>query len=79
MAYIDGFVAAVPTNNKEAYIAHVNEAAVFLKKYGADRLVECWGDDIQEGSHLFSAGSALHRRGKRSPVLGDVAIEKSMG
>jgi uncharacterized protein YbaA (DUF1428 family) len=50
MKYIDGFVAAVPTKNKEAYIRHVKEAAFYFKKYGAMRLVECWGDDVKEGN-----------------------------
>ena len=49
MNYIDGFVAAVPTRNKEAYIKHVEEAAQFFKKYGALKVVECWGDDVKEG------------------------------
>lgn len=49
MNYIDGFIAAVPTNNKEAYIEHVKQAAHFFKKYGALKLVECWGDDVKEG------------------------------
>ena len=49
MEYIDGFVAAVPTKSKEAYIHHVKQAAKFFKKYGARKLVECWGDDIKEG------------------------------
>ena len=49
MEYIDGFIAAVPTKNKEAYIKHVKHAAIFFKKYGAIKLVECWGNDVQEG------------------------------
>jgi len=49
MGYVDGFVAAVPTNNKDAYIQHVKQAAKFFKQYGAVKLVECWGDDVKEG------------------------------
>lgn len=49
MKYIDGFVAAVPTKNKAAYTRHIKQAAELLKKYGATKLVECWGDDIKEG------------------------------
>ncbi|GHF92814.1 DUF1428 domain-containing protein [Thalassotalea marina] len=49
MQYIDGFVTAVPTENKEKYIAHAKEASDLLKKYGALKLVECWGDDVPEG------------------------------
>jgi len=49
MEYVDGFVAAVPTVNKEKYIQHAAEAAVIFKEHGAVRLVECWGDDVPDG------------------------------
>jgi uncharacterized protein YbaA (DUF1428 family) len=47
--YVDGFVAAVPTENKAQYIEHARAAAVVFKEYGAIRLVECWGDDVPSG------------------------------
>lgn len=49
MAYIDGFVAAVPTVNREKYAQHAREAATVFKEHGAIKLVECWGDDVPEG------------------------------
>jgi len=49
MAYIDGFVAAVPAADKEAYRKHAAEAAPLFKEFGATRMVECWGDDVPEG------------------------------
>lgn len=49
MAYIDGFVAAVPDANREAYRKHAEEAAAFFRDYGALRLVEAWGDDVPVG------------------------------
>lgn len=49
MPYIEGFVAAVPTANKEAYRKHAQEAVAYFKKLGATRLVECWGDDVPKG------------------------------
>ena len=49
MNYIDGFVAAVPTKNKELYLRHALDAAVVFKEHGALRLVECWGDDVPDG------------------------------
>lgn len=49
MTYVDGFVAAVPTANKEIYKKHAKAAAVVFKEYGALKLVECWGDDVPEG------------------------------
>lgn len=49
MGYVDGFVAAVPTANKEIYKAHAAKAAVVFKDHGALKVVECWGDDVPEG------------------------------
>ncbi|MFO1152890.1 MAG: DUF1428 domain-containing protein [Rhodospirillales bacterium] len=49
MAYVDGFVAAVPTANRDRFRAHGESAAVVFKELGALRVVECWGDDVPEG------------------------------
>ena len=49
MPYIEGFVAAVPTANKDAYIKHASEAIEYFKGLGATRFVECWGDDVPKG------------------------------
>lgn len=49
MTYVDGFVVAVPTKNKEIYRAHAKKAATVFKEHGALKLVECWGDDVPEG------------------------------
>ncbi len=50
MVYIDGFVIAVPTVNKQKFIDHAQLVDVIFKEYGALRIVECWGDDIPDGS-----------------------------
>ncbi|HSH98955.1 MAG TPA: DUF1428 domain-containing protein [Reyranella sp.] len=49
MAYIDGFVIAVPAANKAAYAKHAALAAPIFKEFGMARLVECWGDDVPDG------------------------------
>ncbi len=49
MAYIEGFVAAVPRANKDAYRKHAEQAVPFFKKLGAVRMVESWGDDVPDG------------------------------
>ena len=49
MSYVDGFVAAVPTANRDAYRAHAEKALAVFKEHGALRCVECWGDDVPEG------------------------------
>jgi uncharacterized protein YbaA (DUF1428 family) len=47
--YIDGFVAAVPTANRERYTSHAKAVAGVCKEHGALRVVECWGDDVPQG------------------------------
>ncbi len=49
MTYVEGFVAAVPAANKEAYRKHASEALAFIKDSGATRMVEAWGDDVPDG------------------------------
>jgi len=49
MAYIDGFVAAVPTANKEAFRAHAATAADVFKELGALSVMEAWGDEVPAG------------------------------
>ena len=49
MPYVDGFVCAVPTANREKYRKHAEAAAIVFKEHGALSLVECWGDDVPEG------------------------------
>ena len=53
MAYIDGFVAAVPTQNRDAYRKHAEMAAPIFREHGALKLVECWGDDVPDGKVTF--------------------------
>lgn len=50
MTYVDGFAAAVPTANRQQYIEHARKAAEVFKQHGAIKLVECWGDDVPEGT-----------------------------
>ncbi len=49
MTYVDGFVAAVPTANREIYRKHAEDGAIVFKEHGALKVVECWGDDVPEG------------------------------
>ena len=49
MAYVDGYVAAVPAASKQDYIKHAREAAELLREWGATRIVENWGDDVPAG------------------------------
>jgi uncharacterized protein YbaA (DUF1428 family) len=49
MTYIDGFVLAVPTQNKESYRRHAADALPLFKEFGVARMVESWGDDVPRG------------------------------
>ena len=49
MSYIDGFVIAVPTANKQKFIEHARLGDSVFTDLGATRVVECWADDVPEG------------------------------
>lgn len=49
MSYIDGFVIAVPTVNKQKFIDHAEMADGMFMEWGATRIVECWEDDVPDG------------------------------
>lgn len=49
MGYIDGFVAPVPANGKDAYLEHARAAGGLFKAHGIARAVECWADDVPHG------------------------------
>ncbi|MDW3208129.1 MAG: DUF1428 domain-containing protein [Alphaproteobacteria bacterium] len=49
MAYIDCFVAAVPKDQREAFLNHARVAAEVFKDCGALRVVDCWAEDVPDG------------------------------
>ena len=49
MAYIEGFILAVPEKNKEAYRQMAASVAPFFKECGVTRMVETWGDEVPDG------------------------------
>ena len=68
MNYVDGFVAAVPTANRDKYRVHAEQAAAVFKEYGALHVVECWGDDVPEGK-LTSFPMAVKRKEDETVVF----------
>ena len=50
MSYIDGFIIAVPTAKKEAFIEHASMGDSVFTDFGAKRVVECWADDVPDGN-----------------------------
>lgn len=49
MSYIDGFVIAVPTANKQKFIDHAKLIDGMFLECGALRVMECWGDNVPDG------------------------------
>jgi uncharacterized protein YbaA (DUF1428 family) len=68
MTYVDGFVAAVPTANREAYRKHAEAAAIVFKEQGALKFVECWGDDVPDGE-ITSFPMAVKRKDDETVVF----------
>ncbi len=68
MNYVDGFVAAVPTANRDKFLRHAQEAAVVFKEHGALQVVECWGDDVPEGK-LTSFPMAVQRKDDETVIF----------
>jgi uncharacterized protein YbaA (DUF1428 family) len=68
MNYIDGFLAAVPTAGRDAFIEHARRSAEVFKAHGATSVVECWGDDVPDGK-LTSFPLAVQRKADETVVF----------
>jgi uncharacterized protein YbaA (DUF1428 family) len=60
MTYVDGFVFAVPTANRDRFREHAERTADVIRECGALSVVECWGDDVPDGQ-TTSFPMAVHR------------------
>ena len=49
MTYIEGFVIAVPTANRDRFIEHARTTDEMFIEHGARRVVECWQDRVEHG------------------------------
>jgi uncharacterized protein YbaA (DUF1428 family) len=76
MTYVDGFVAAVPTTNREIYKKHAETAGLVFKEHGALKFVECWGDDVPDGK-LPSFPMAVKRKDDETLFLDHLAVARS--
>jgi uncharacterized protein YbaA (DUF1428 family) len=68
MTYVDGFVAAVPTANRETFRKHAEAAAAVFKEHGALKCVECWGDDVPDGE-ITSFPMAVKRKDDETVIF----------
>lgn len=82
MTYIDGFVLAVPTANKQKFIEHANVGDSVFMDHGAARVLECWEENVPEGKTTDFFG-AVESRDDESVVFSwiewpDKAARQSM-
>jgi uncharacterized protein YbaA (DUF1428 family) len=49
MTYVEGFIVAVPAENRDEYRRHAAGAVPLFEEFGATRLVEAWEDDVADG------------------------------
>jgi len=68
MTYVDGVMLPVPSAAKDAYLEHAREFASVFKKHGALSVVECWGDDVPEGT-VNSMHTAVLRKPDETVVF----------
>ena len=66
--YVDGFLLAVPTANKDAYREYAKMFIPIFKEYGALSTVECWGNDVPDGK-INSFRSAVHLKDDETVVF----------
>lgn len=49
MGYVDGFLLAAKSDQRETNKAYAEQAVPIFKSHGAAGVVECWGDDVPDG------------------------------
>lgn len=55
--YVEGFVTAVPKENKILYLDQAQRAGEKFKNWGAKRVVECWQQDVPHGKNTDFFGA----------------------
>jgi len=68
MSYIDGFVIAVPTANRQKFVEHAKAVDTIFTELGATRVVECWADDVPDGE-VTDFGKAVQAKDDESVVF----------
>tara|TARA_R100001015_G_C4624100_1_gene182135 strand:- start:1467 stop:1820 length:354 start_codon:yes stop_codon:yes gene_type:complete len=68
LPHIAAFIAPVPTDKKDDYLAIARQLGPLFRKYGALRYVECWGTDVPDGK-LTSFPMAVKKEDDETVVL----------
>ena len=63
-SYIDGFVAAVPAADRQAYVNFATRASALFRDFGATRVVDCWPDDVPDGEVTDFRGAVQAKEGE---------------
>ena len=64
MAYFQGFMIPVPRGKREAYRKMAEEAVPLFTDYGAQRIVECWADNVPQGETTDMYGAVKAEDGE---------------
>ena len=60
MSYIEGFIIPVPDANRDKFINHARKSDSVFLDHGAERVIECWEDNVPAGktTDFFGAVAA---------------------
>ncbi len=65
MTYVEGFIVAVPAENRDEYRRHAAAAVPLFEEFGATRLVEAWEDDVADGKVTDFRRAVQAREGEK--------------
>ena len=71
MAYVDGYLLAVKTEEKDVYRQFSEIVAAVYKDHGALEVVETWGEDVPRRQAQLNAYRGPARAGRNGRVLVD--------
>lgn len=74
MAYVDGFILAVPKDRLEDYKRMARQAGEVWKEHGALDYVECVGDDVPQGE-LTSFPRAVQAKEDETVIFSWITYE----
>lgn len=65
VGYVDGCLAAVREDGRDAYLAHAERLADLFREHGATAVVECWEDDVPDGKRTDFRRAVAIEAGER--------------
>jgi len=61
MAFVEGFVTAIPVAARATFLDHAKGAVRVFRQFGAGRIVDAWGADVPKGKVTDFYGSVKAR------------------